>query len=158
MANSVQKVRGLPICSLGFVQVATPGTVVPLSVNIDANNTNSPSTATGPVSSFPGPGQEYTPAFRGFHLQGFQPYTGNNNSAPRWQPNAGNVYLLMAAAGGSGNRSDAGCVLGIITPGADFWWPPEGAALQMFSPYFLYLDSDSANDGALTVAFGGGNP
>ena len=149
MGLSKQRLRAQPICSLGFVKVATAGTPVALSVNIDANNVNAPGTPT--AGPFPNNADEYTPSFRGFQLQGFQPAANNNGMVP----NAGYVYLLQAAAGGNGNRTDSGCMLAVLAPGGSVWYPPDGTGRDAFSPYTLYLDADNNNDGALVVAFGG---
>ena len=153
MALSVQKLRNAPVTSLGFVTVATPGTPVPLSINIDANNTNAPGTANPPPAQFPSTGTEWSPNFRGFAISGFKPGANNNGMVP----NSGYVYLLTApAAGGSGNRSDSGSIVGVILPGTSFFFPPSGTSLDLFSPYTLYLDADTANDGGLVVAYGAG--
>jgi hypothetical protein len=154
MANSIQKLKGAPVTPLGFVKVTTPGTPVAFSANIDANNTNSPSTPYPPPDNFPGAGTEYAGSFRGFAIQTYQP-NGNNQSIP-YIPNVGNVYLMVAAAGGSGNRFDSGSLVKIIPPGADFFFPSPGTGRDMFSPYTLFLDADNGNDGAIVVAYGGG--
>jgi hypothetical protein len=154
MALSVQSLRGSPICSLGFVKVTTSGTPVPLSINIDANNTNAPGTANPPPASFPGPGMEWTPVFRGFAVQGFKPGSGNNGMVA----NTGNIYLLMAAAGGTGNKNDSGAIVKVIQPSGDYFFPSPNPGCDMFSPYYLYLDADVSGEGGLVTAYGGGNP
>lgn len=155
MSLSVQKLRNASITSLGFVAVASSGTPVPLSYNVDPGNVNAPWTPNVPAGgAFPGVGTEYSPSFRGFHIQGFKPGVNNNGMVP----NSGYIYLLSAAAGGSGNRADSGAILGVIAPGSDFWFPPEATGGYVFSPYTLYLDADSSGDGGLVVGFGGGNP
>lgn len=154
MALSVQKLRGQSATSLGFVQVATSGTPVPLSLNIDPTGINSPGTPNPPPAQFPGPGTEWSPAFRSFHVQGYKPGSNNNGMVV----NAGNIYLMMAAAGGPGNRSDSGAIIAVIAAGADYFFPPGGTSLDMFSPYYLYLDADNSGDGGLVAAYGGGNP
>jgi hypothetical protein len=154
MALSIQKLRGAPVCPLGFVKVVTSGVPVPLSVNIDANNVNAPGTATFPPGQYPGPATEFTPACRGISILGFKP--NNNNSGT--QPNSGNLYLLVSPSpGGAGNLSDYGCLVAIIGPAQSFFYPPEFSP-DMFSPYSLFLDSDVSGEGGFVVAYGGGNP
>jgi hypothetical protein len=149
MALSIQKARGSAV-SLGFVNVPTIGTPVPLSTNIDSNNSNSPGNVSAPPPQFPGTQTESSPSFRAFHIQGFKPGANNNGMVV----NSGNVYLLMAAAGGAGNRSDSGSIIAVIAPGADYFFPPDGSGNTRFSPYYLYLDADSNNDGGLVAGYG----
>lgn len=154
MARSVQQTRGGPFWPLGFVAVANNGTQVCIATNIDANNLNSPNTPNPPNGIFPSTKTEYTPAFRGLGFQGYKP--GNNNNG--MIPNSGNVYILVGPAGGNGNRADSGAMIKVLGPGQDFFYPPPGTALDMVSPYFLYLDADVDGEGALVVGYGGGNP
>jgi len=137
--------------SLGFVAVANNGTPVCLAHNIDANNTNSPSTAFPAPPTFPGTQTEYSPTFQSFHVQGYKP--GNNNSG--MVVNTGNIYLMMAPAGnGSGNRTDSGAMIAVIPAGADYFFPPDGSQGLRFSPYYMYLDSDVDGEGGLVVGYG----
>lgn len=151
MPLSVYKsLRGSAV-PLGFVQVSNSGTAVPLSKNIDANNGNAPGTVFPNPPQFPGSQTEFSPSFRSFNIFGWQPAANNNGM----QLNSGNIYLLAAPAGnGSGNRSDSGAMLAIIPPGGQYTYPPSGAHFDRFSPYTLYLDADSNNDGGLVVAYG----
>ena len=158
MANSTQKLIGNPIVALGYVNVPATGTPVPLSINIDPSNNNAPGTAYPPPPAWPGMQTEITPTMRGFVLWGFKPGPGNgtgNNGA--MVSNVGNVYLLQAAAaGGSGNKSDTGAIVAIIGPGNSYSFPPEGFQGLRFSPYYLWIDTDANNEGALVTAYAGG--
>jgi hypothetical protein len=151
--NSVQKLRGAPVCPLGFIQVTASGTPVQLSAVIDPSGNNAPAT----LSFQNAAGQtEWTPACRGFSIYGYQP--NSNNHGPAYIPNAGNIYLVSRPSpGGAGNRSDTGCLIAIIPPAQVFFYPPEYSP-DMFSPYDLRLDADNNNDGGMVVAWGGGNP
>jgi hypothetical protein len=131
------------------VNVTTPGTPVPLSVNIDANNTNAPGTAFPAPPQFPGTQTEFTPTFRSFGIQAYKPGANNNGMVAT----SGNIYLMMAPAGGTGNRADSGSILKVIPSGTDYFFPPDGFGRTRFSPYYLYLDSDNANDGGLVVGY-----
>jgi hypothetical protein len=153
MALSVYKLRGGPVTPLGYINVPTAGTPVPLSANIDANNSNAPGTVFPPPSGiFPITQTEMTPAFRGFTIQAYKPAANNNGMVAT----SGNVYLMAAAAGGSGNRTDSGAMIAVIPSGTEYTFPPEATGLTMFSPYYLYLDTDNNNDGGLVTAYGGG--
>ncbi len=153
MSLSVQKLRGNPATALGFVTVPTPGTPVNLMVNLDANNNNAPGTPNPPPGAFPSTKTEYSPNCRGFSVQGYQP--GNNNNG--MIPNTGNIYLLMfPSPGGSGNLTDTGCMLKVIGPTEDFFFPPDGRGQEMFSLYNYRLDADVAGEGGLITAWGGG--
>ena len=148
MALSVQKNRTGVVWPLGFIRVASPGTPVSLMSLVDSANVNAPGVPTSNLSS------EYSPAARGLGLQAFLP--NNNNSG--MQPNAGNVYLLVPAAGGNGNLTDFGSMVKILPSGSDFYYPPEGCGVDLFNPYGLFIDADVAGDGVLAVLYGGVNP
>jgi len=139
---------------LGFIKVPIIGTPVALTSLIDPNNLSSPNTTTGPGNGPILTQQEYTISFRGLSIFGYKP--GNNNNG--MISNVGNIYLLGAPAGGSGNRSDSGAIIAVIAPLANYWYPPEGAGLERISPYFLWLDADNNNDGGLVIGYGASNP
>jgi hypothetical protein len=115
---------------------------------VDANNVNAPGVPTSNLSS------EYSPACRGLGLQGFFPNANNSGM----QPNVGNIYLMVPAAGGNGNLTDFGSMVKVIASGSDFFYPPENAGVDLFNPYGLFLDADVAGDGALVTLYGGVNP
>lgn len=150
MANSIQKLRGAAMTPLGSIKVTTPGTPVSLMSYLDPGNNNAPGTPTGITINKYGADTPYSPAVRGIGIQGY--HQGANNAITI---NAGNVYLLVApAAGGSGNNQDVGAMVKVISPGADYFYPPDAANLDRISPYYLYLDADNAGDGAIIVGYG----
>jgi hypothetical protein len=152
--NSIQVPRGLPIVSLGFIKVANNGTVVPFSVNIDASNNNAPGTVFAPTNTANQQTySEYTPTFRGFKVWAYKP--GANNSGA--VPNSNNIYVMMAPAGGNGNKQDFGSMLAVIGPGNNWEFPVDGAGRMAASPYYYYLDADTNGDGAIIVAYGTGS-
>jgi hypothetical protein len=144
MALSVIQNRTGPFWPLGYINVANIGTPSGnLASLIDSNGTMSPTFSPSPGSV----GSEYTPRFKSLWLAGFHP--GNNNNG--MVPNNGQVYVLMSG-NGSGNRSDSGCMVGIIQPGQYFPIPQSlGADGLQLSPYNFTLDADVNNDGALVV-------
>ncbi len=147
MPLSVQKMTGGPVWPLGAVIVPTSGTPVCIMHNIDANNNSAPETATYPGNAV---GYEFTPTLRGLSVYGLKPGANNNGLVL----NAGNIYLLTRPAGnGSGNRTDSGSIIAMIGPGQTFFYPPEAAMLDQFSPYSLFIDADSNNDGGLCVGW-----
>lgn len=143
MALSVQKTIGGPMWPLGYVNVAAAGTPVNLMVNVDPSNNNSPETPTSTKS----PGLGTAPTCHKIILQGFHPGANNNGMVI----NSGYVYLMGAAAGGTGNRSDSGAMLGVIVPGATYTWPASEMELDTISPYRFFLDSDANNEGCLAT-------
>ena len=148
MALSVQKGRGAAIWPLGFVPVANNGTPACIMVNVDANNVNAPGSVSNSSTS------EYTPSAAGIGIQGYKP--GNNNNG--MVANTGNVYLLVASAGGSGNRADSGSMVKVIPAGVDLFIPIDPTGGMRISPYYLYLDADVNGEGALVTLYQGQNP
>ncbi len=152
MANSIQKIRGASVAPLGFVPVPTPGNAVSvMSVN-DPGNNNAPTTSVTPGSTY-GAEQPYPVSVRGV---GFQAYRqASNNTPPVF--NQGQIYILVAPSpGGSGNNIDTGCLVKVLQPGEDYFYPPPEANLDRISPYYLYLDADNAGDGAICVGYSAG--
>lgn len=154
MALSVQKSGGGPVWPLGCIIVATPGTPICVMSLIDPNNLNAPGAqVSGP---FPASAKEWTYNFRGIGIQGYHAAANNNGMVA----NNGQVYLLSPPSnnGGPGNRSDSGSMIKIIGPGVDFFYPSPSPGVDFISPYNLFIDADTAGDGALIVAYGGGCP
>jgi hypothetical protein len=148
MALSVLQNRVGPLWPLGYINVANSGTPsANLASLIDANGNGAPNFAPSPGNA----GPEYTPRFKSLWLYGFHPGANNNGMVP----NNGNVYVLMPApanGGGPGNRSDSGCMVGILQPGQTFPIPQSLASTGMqVSPYSYTLDADVNGDGALVV-------
>lgn len=151
MALSIERSYTGPVWPLGVVAVATPGTKVNIMTNIDSANVNNPNT----VSNNAALQTEYTRACRAIAFQGY--HAGANNSG--MVTNTGNVYILVAPAGGAGNLSDSGAMVKVLPSGGDFVLSAITPGFNdMFSPYQIWLDADNANDGALVTLYGGGNP
>lgn len=145
MALSVVIKRTGPDWPLGYINVPANGTPVGIMSLVDPQNKNSPTASPSPSNA----GSEYTTRFRVMTFWGFHPGAANNGLVV----NTGNVYLLCPG-NGSGNRTDAGAVVGIITPGNKFDFPSSfGSTSTQFSPYGYVLDSDVNNEGALVVGF-----
>jgi len=150
MALSVQKGYTAPVWPLGYVNVATPGNKVCIMTNVDANNVNNPNTVSNNTSQ-----TEYSRACRGLKFQGYKPAANNNGMVV----NSGNVYILVAPSGNNaGNRTDSGCMVGVLGAGNTYELPSIIPGVDMFSPYSIFIDSDNSNDGALVTLYGGGNP
>jgi len=144
MALSVCQARSGPCWPLGCVIVLTPGTPVNIMFNVDPNNNNAPGTAFGPGTN---QSAGYTPTCHKIFIQGVHPGANNNGMVP----NSGNIYLMVGAAGGSGNRSDSGAMAMVVFPASGGTWPGSEIELDTVSPYIFSVDADSANDGALIV-------
>jgi hypothetical protein len=68
--------------------------------------------------------------------------------------NAGAIYIVRKAApGGSGNRTDSGATVAILTPGQTFVLATPALSMNSISPYRYFIDADNANDGCLVTAF-----
>jgi hypothetical protein len=118
-------------------------------VNVDPSNNNAPETNSNSNTA------SYTTAYRTFAIQGYKP--GNN--AVAMVANTGNIYLLLAPTGNkTGNKSDTGCMVKVIAPGAEYFLPIDPTGQMAHSIYRYFIDSDSGNDGGLVVAYQGLNP
>jgi hypothetical protein len=135
MANSVQKNPQGPLWPLGSI-APTPGTPLGLMNNIDPTGINSPETATGTTSA------EYTVRAQQIIIGGFKSNAGSGLVA-----NSGNVYVIMKGTGSS-NHTDTGAI--VLTVGSGLTGVIGSAALNrnVFSPYELYIDCDTAGDAA----------
>lgn len=142
MALSIQRYCA-PVWPLGAIVVPTPGTPVNIMFLVDPGNSNAPETAVGPGTVL---GAAYAPTCHKIFLQGVHPGANNNGMVI----NTGNVYLTVAPAGnGTGGRVDSGSIVFTIFPGAAVTWPGSEVDRNSISPYKFWIDSDSANDGAL---------
>ena len=145
MSLSVLKNRSAPVWPLGFIGVVTPGVPVSIMSLVDPSNNNAPGTATGPNVD------EYPWTAIAISFQCYKPGAGNNGMVPCTGP----VYLLTnPSSGGSGNRSDSGCMLKVFQPTGDYAYPT-GVSGLVFSPYNLFIDADNAGDGVLALLYGG---
>jgi len=145
--QSVQKSIGGPYWPLGMIVVPTPGTPVRITSRVDPSNNNAPETSNAPGSAAANNAQAYAPTVHKIFFQGYHPNANNNGLIP----NTGNIYLLVAGAQGSGNKSDYGSMIMVIGPGGGGTWPAAELEADTVNPYALYVDADSANDGVLCV-------
>lgn len=144
MANTILKDRQGPDWPLGYVNVPTPGTPVRLTVNVDANNTNAPETASNSTTD------EYLFTFQQLLFQGFKPAANNNGMIV----NTGNVYILRfnANGAGAGNKTDQGVMVAILGNNGQSIVLSAGYAVNdVWNPYRYALDTDNANEGALVT-------
>jgi len=151
MSNTVlQDRKSGPDWPLGFVDVATPGTPVRLTVNVDPSNVNAPETGQSNQYGAVVTGDEYTPRFQQLMVQAMKPAGGVSHGMV---PTTGNVYLLRyaSAGAGSGNRDDPGVMVKILLPGETFFLASAPLVKDVWSPYRYALDVDNANDGALVT-------
>jgi hypothetical protein len=115
-------------------------------VNVDANNNNAPETAIAPGTAAQGLGT--SPTCHKIFIQPYKPGANNNGMIS----NTGNVYLLLAPAGGSGNRSDSGAICLVIPPGSgSATWPAQESEGATISPYHFFIDNDVAGEGGLVT-------
>jgi len=146
MALSVHKSFAGPAWPLGFVTVTAAGTPVPLMTNVDANNYNAPETAIGPFTVAQGLGT--APTCHKIIIQPYKPGANNNGMVS----NTGNIYLMVAPAGGAGNRSDSGAMCLVIPPGSGSGtWPAQEMEGDTISPYKFFLDADVSGEGGLVT-------
>jgi hypothetical protein len=138
MANSVQKNPEGPFWPVGNIVVVTPGTYVSVMSLVDPSSLNAPETPT----SYGGQSQEYTVRCQQITFQAFKA----GGAPPKLTPNAGNIYIVMKPLSGAGGVSDVGTVLYVLTPGQT--WNLASAALNkdVFSPYQIFIDADTAAD------------
>lgn len=145
MANTVLQDRQGVDWPLGYVNVPTAGTPVRLTVNVDANNTNAPETASNSTT------QEYVFTFQQMMFQGYKPNANTNGMVV----NTGNVYIQRFNAGnaGSGNRSDFGVYVSVLGPGQTLFLSAGYSVNDVWNPYRYALDVDNNNEGALITGF-----
>lgn len=145
MALSVQQQRGGPDWPLGFLAVANNGTPVNIMNLVDPNNNNHPNTPSNSNTA------EYTPRCTEILFQGFKPGANNTGAVN----NANNVYILVPAQGnGTGNKSDYGCFVQVLAPGASFSLNPPNPGYTQLNPYRYLLDADTNGDGAFVTLIG----
>jgi len=142
MANSVYLDKQGTDWPLGFIKVVTPGVPVELMSLVDSAGVNDPNAATSATSD------EYTVRCQQIIFQGFKP--GGSGGMVN---NAGNVYIVRddGAGGGSGNRTDTGAIVLVLTPGTTITLASAPLNRNVFSPYRYSIDADNANDGALVT-------
>jgi hypothetical protein len=141
MANSVEINRNGPLWPLGIIVVPTPGTPVSLMSLVDPSSLQAPETPT----TYGGQVQEYTVRCQQIIFQGVKAGAG----PPRVTNNSGNVYVVLKPTAGAGGVADVGNIVVFITPGQTFILASAALNMDVFSPYEIFLDADTANDGAL---------
>jgi hypothetical protein len=142
MALSVMKDRQGPDWPLGAIVVATPGTPVGIMSLVDPSSYNAPETATGTHSG------EYSELCQQIMFQGYK-----SNAGTGMLLNAGNVYIMRLGVAGSGNRTDFGAMVAVLSPGQTIFIGSAPRNRDTFSPYRYFLDADNANDSALVTLF-----
>ena len=143
MANSVLKIPWGSFWPLGNIVVAASGTPVGIMSLVDPASVNDPNTPTAPTAA------EFTVRAQQIVFQGFKQTGG---AAPMI-PNTGNVYILKrgAAGGGSGDKNDAGILIGILLPGGSYEFASAPVNRNVFSPYDIILDADNDGDAAIVT-------
>lgn len=134
MANSVHQDTHGPDWPLGSIVVPTPGTPVSIMSLVDPTNINAPESATSATS------KEYAPRAQQIIFQAFK-------ASVTPPTNATAIYVVRKGAGaGSGNRSDLGTIVAILSPGQTFILSSSAQNRDVFNPYRYLIDADSAND------------
>lgn len=134
MANSVHQDRQGPDWPLGSIAVPTPGTPVSIMSLVDSGSVNAPESATSSTSS------EYAPRAQQIVFQAFK-------ASVTPPTNATAIYIVRkGVGGGSGNRSDLGTIVAILSPGTTFILSSSALNRDVFNPYRYFIDADSAND------------
>jgi hypothetical protein len=134
VANSVHQDRQGPDWPLGSIVVPTPGTPVSIMSLVDPTNTNAPESPTSTTSN------EYAPRAQQIIFQAFK-----SSATPPTNTTA--IYIVRkGAGGGSGNRSDLGSIVAILSPGQTFVLSSAALNRDVFNPYRYFIDADTAND------------
>ena len=140
MALSVQRDRQGPDWPLGNIVVAAPSTPVNIMSLVDPGNVDAPETAPSSAASGTATGNEYTVRAQQIIFQAFKASGG-------LAANTGNIYIVRkGAAGGSGNRTDQGSIVAVLTPGQTFILASAAFSRNVFDPYRYSIDADNAND------------
>jgi hypothetical protein len=135
MANSVQKNPQGPFWPLGSI-APTPGTPLCMMNNIDPTNIDAPETVTGATS------KEYTVRAQQILIGGFK-----SNAGVGLVANTGNIYVILKGTGSS-NHTDTGAIVLTIPSGSTGVLGSAALNRNVFSPYELFIDCDSAGDAA----------
>jgi hypothetical protein len=138
MANSVFKTAQGTFWPVGNIAVPTPGTPVSLMSLVDSANTNAPETPTSTLTD------EYT---RGTCQEIFFQAYKAGAGPPRLTANTGNIYIVMKPLAGAGGVADTGNIIAVIPPGQSFTLSSAALNRNVFSPYEILVDADTAADG-----------
>ena len=139
MANSVEISRNGPLWPLGNIVVPTPGTPVSLMSLVDPSSLQAPEQKT----SYGGQTQEYTVRCQQIIFTAMKAGAG----PPRLANNTGNIYVVVQPTAGAGGVADVGNIVIPIIPGQTFILASAALNLYVFSPYEIFIDADTANDG-----------
>jgi hypothetical protein len=150
MAQSLYRGYSGPLVPLGLVAVGTPGTPVQFTVNIDPTSLNAPETFT-PAPSANNTGaatssNEFTITCQQIIIQAYK-----SNGGTGVVNNTGNIYIMMKGAGGSGNRTDFGAMVAVLTPGQTLILASAPVNCNVFNPYKYFVDADNPGDSALVT-------
>ena len=135
MSNSVHKNPYGPFWPLGSI-APTPGTPLNMMSNVDPTLVDAPETATGPTS------KEYSVRAQQIIIQGVKPNAGTGVTN-----NTGNIYVILKG-GGSNNHQDYGAIAFVVGAGLTLSIGSAALNRNVFSPYELYIDCDTAGDAA----------
>jgi hypothetical protein len=144
MANSVYKGYQGTWWPLGVIVVATPGTLVNVMVNVDPSNVDAPESATSATS------REYTVTCQEIFFQGYHA----GAAPPALAVNTGNINIKTKPLAGAGGVGDTGCIVLIIPSGQSATLTAAALNRNVFSPYEIYVDADTAADGVLATLKG----
>jgi hypothetical protein len=146
MANSVHQNPHGPIWPLGNIAVPAPGTPVRVTNLVDSANANAPETATTTSSD------EYSRRCSAIIFQACKA----GGAPPRLTNNQGNIYIVMKPLATGGGAGDTGTVVAVLPAfasgttgvvGQPFVLTAAALNRDSISPYWFYIDSDTANDG-----------
>lgn len=137
MANTVFKRAQGSFWPLGVIVVPTPGTPVNIMSLVDSSLVNAPEAATSATSN------EYTVVAQQIFFQAFIA----GAAPPKLTASTGNVYVIMKPIGGG--AGDTGVVISVIPSGQSLSIGSAALNRNVFNPYEIYLDVDTASDGAI---------
>jgi len=139
MTLSLQRNFHGPLWPLGLISVATPGIPVGFMNLVD------PAAYKTSVVT-PTLGSEYAVRAHEMVIQAYKPGLVHG-----MQFNSGNVYVLVAPAGGSGNRDDSGSIITTLGPGQTMFLESAAMNFNVWSPYTFFVDADNPGDGVMVT-------
>ena len=147
MALSVQKDIQGPLWPIGLITVAASGTPVNLMSVVDTGlNIWNPATATPPNTG------TITESLPEYPLAAQQLLIFACKSVAPFVANTGTTYIVeKGAGGGSGNKTDSGSIIAIISSSGSIVLGSAASNRNVFNPYNLYVDADNSGDGVLVT-------
>lgn len=147
MALSVQKDIQGPLWPLGLITVVTSGTPVNLMSVVDPGlNIWNPTTPT------PGASGAITENIPEYTISAQQLIIFACKSVAPIVANTGFTYIVeKGAGGGSGNKTDSGSIIAIISATGNIVLGSAAFNKNVFSPYNLFVDADNSGDGILAT-------